>query len=251
MQTNHYSQPFSYLWFLLLPAFFLLLSGLSGCSDDEPAVVTETSVMTDIEGNVYKTVWIGNQWWMAENLRVKRFRSGEIIPELTNAIAWSESSAPAYCMFNNTDSGLGLLYNWYAVQSTQELAPVGWRIPSDEDWKELEAYLGMTADQLEATNWRGTDEGDMLKEKNTTTTGWIDWPGVWGTDAVGFDAPGGSCRVFNGEWGVPGLRHSGYWWSSTAGDECGWFRYLDYKKSGIFRYCAEPTYGFNIRCVKN
>jgi uncharacterized protein (TIGR02145 family) len=263
MNTDCYHQPIltgssvknRRKWALLvsawLPILFVLCLLGAGCSgDDDSKPVPETGSVTDIAGNVYKTVKIGNQWWMAENLKSTTFTSGEEIPKIEGQTEWASANGPAYSVFNNTAEGVGLLYNFEVITSGKGIAPAGWRVPTDEDWKILEEYLGMPVDQLDETNWRGTTEGDQLKEENTTTSGWVMYDGVWGTNATGFNAIGGSCRVFNGEWGVPGLRHSGYWWSSTAINGYGWFRYLDYQKSGIFRYAAQPTYGFSIRCVK-
>lgn len=239
------------LWSAMLCALCILIAGCSG--DDDSMPMPETGTVTDMAGNVYKTVKIGNQWWMAENLKVTTFHSGEAIPMITDQSAWASATQPAYSLYNNTAEGIGLLYNFPVITSGKGIAPAGWRVPTDEDWKILEEYLGMPAEQLDETNWRGTSEGDQLKEVTTNTTGWIIYDAryVWGTNSTGFNAIGGSCRVFNGEWGVPGLRHSGYWWSSTAINGYGWFRSLDYKKSGIFRYAAQPTYGFSIRCVKD
>jgi len=234
---------------------FTMIVGMSlpGCEDHTVTPpVNETGTIADIEGNIYKTVRIGNQWWMAENLRVTRFGSGEEIQEISDKDEWANAGLPAYCYFNNTPNGTGLLYNYYVIQNEAKIAPYGWHIPTDDDWKQLEEYIGMPVDLLDQTNWRGTTEGDQLKEESTATTGWIFYDNsVWGNNATGFSATGGSCRVFNGEWGVPVLRHSGYWWSSTTQNGYGWFRSLDYKKSGIFRYSAHPNYGFSIRCVKN
>jgi len=238
---------------LFIQIFLMTLSVvvISGCGDDAVEIpVIETGTVADVQGNIYKTVKIGNQWWMAENLNTTVYRTGEEILRIDDKLQWKTISTPAYCIYNNL-SGPGLLYNFHVLASGKEIAPEGWHVATDDDWKELEEYIGMPVGELEHNNWRGTDEGDQLKEKNTNTSGWIRYEGVWGTDEKGFTATGGSCRVFNGEWGIPGLRHSGFWWSSTANEGYGYFRSLDYKKSGIFRYAAHPNYGFSIRCVKN
>jgi uncharacterized protein (TIGR02145 family) len=227
-----------------------LLIWLAGCDDKQDDPVIETGTVTDIEGHVYKTVKIGTQWWMAENLAVTYFNDGTPLEKIEGQTAWSETTQPAYSLYRN-QSGPGLLYNFYAANSPRRIAPVGWHVATDKDWKELEEYVGLPPALLDQLNWRGEFAGDKLKEETSTNSGWVAWPGVWGTDEVGFNAIGGSCRVFNGEWGVPGLRHSGYWWTSTSSNGYGWFRYLDYKKTGIFRYNAEPNYGFSIRCVKD
>jgi uncharacterized protein (TIGR02145 family) len=233
---------------IYLSIIFIML----GCDDQKDIVpIMETGSVVDIEGNNYTTVKIGNQWWMTENLKVKRFSNGELISELRDNEAWSNAIAPGYCSFNNNGSSTGLLYNFHTIESDKNIAPYGWHVPTDEDWKILEEYLGMSVSELDETNWRGTDQGDQLKIETTGTTGWVEFEDVWGTNTTGFSALGSSCRVFNGEWGIPPLRHSEFWWTSTKSNGYGWFRSLDYKKSGIFRYNTEPNYGFSIRCVKN
>ncbi len=229
----------------------ILLVTLQSCGDDgNAAPMKETGVVTDHEGNEYKTIKIGNQWWMAEDLRVTTFASGDVIPLITDQEQWAMTSNAACAHYNNGAAGNALLYNFHVIGSGQTIAPQGWRVPSDEDWKVLEEYLGMSVAEINQTNWRGTDQGDQLKIETTTTEGWIRYDGVWGTNSSGFSATGGSCRVFNGAWGIPATRHSGYWWTSTAVNGYAWYRYLDYQKSGIFRYAAQPNYGFSIRCVK-
>jgi uncharacterized protein (TIGR02145 family) len=230
----------------------LILPMMYSCGEDDGPVQIETGSVADIQGNIYKTVRIGNQWWMAENLKSTFFTNGELIPIIPDMVEWAATTAPAYCTYNNASDGFGLLYNFHVINSGKEIAPYGWHVPTDEDWKVLEEYIGMPVGELEAINWRGTNEGDRLKvENNNDTPSWATFEGVWGTNDFGFSADGGSCRVFNGDWGFPATGRSGYWWCSTASDEYGWFRYLDYQKSGIFRYAAHPNYGFSIRCVKN
>lgn len=239
--------------FIMQVMMIAVIMTMHGCGDpDVTEPVKETGTVTDIEGNTYKTIKIGNQWWMAENLKVTHFADGQELSEITDKGEWANTSAPAFCHFNNTESGAGLLYNFHVVANESEIAPYGWHVATDEDWKILEEFIGMPADELDNTNWRGTTEGDQLKEESTSTTGWFFYDNtVWGNNASGFSAVGGSCRVYNGEWGIPVLRYSGFWWTDTSKNGYGWFRNLDYKKSGIFRFTANPNYGFSIRCVKN
>ncbi|MDZ4747371.1 MAG: fibrobacter succinogenes major paralogous domain-containing protein [Saprospiraceae bacterium] len=225
---------------------------VQGCGNDGDTILQqETGTMTDVEGNTYKTIKIGTQWWMAEDLHVTSFHSGQLIPQITDGEQWATTNQPAYSIYNNAGGEAGLLYNFHVIAAQHDIAPTGWRVPTDEDWKKLEEYLGMPLQETDQTNWRGTNQGDQLKIETTTTEGWIRYDGVWGNNSSGFSATGGSCRVFNGEWGIPPTRHSGYWWTSTVLNGYGWFRCLDYKKSGIFRFTCHPNYGFSIRCIKN
>jgi uncharacterized protein (TIGR02145 family) len=233
---------------ILLLMFFVILM-TSSCGEEETLepVKPETSTMTDIDGNTYVTVKIGDQWWMAENLKVTKFRNGDPIVNLADAAQWSSTQSPAYCLFEGNAASPGLLYNAAAVSSQQNLAPLGWRIPTDEDWKKLEQHLGLSS--VDATSWRGTDQGDKLKDLGTKS--WTRFADVWGNNESGFTAKAGGCRMPNGVWGTPGLFATAFWWTSTE-KESGkyWYRHLDYKRSDIFRQYGNGQYGFSVRCVK-
>ena len=115
--------------------------------------------ITDIDGNTYKTVTIGTQTWMAENLKVTKYNDGIAIPNVTDNTAWRELTTGALCDYGNTPSNsetYGKLYNWHAV-NTGKLCPTGWHVPSDAEWTELTDYLGGTS-----------VAGDKLKETGST-----------------------------------------------------------------------------------
>jgi uncharacterized protein (TIGR02145 family) len=106
----------------------------------------EYGTLTDQDGNIYKTITIGNQVWMAENLRTTKYNDGTAIPNVTGKSEWCALTTGAYCNYNNTKnvdtiSTYGRIYNWYAV-NTGKLAPPGWHVPNDEDWRTLTDYLG-------------------------------------------------------------------------------------------------------------
>ena len=110
-----------------------------------PAITYGT--MTDQEGNIYKTVKIGNQTWMAENLRTTKYRDGSDIPLVTVNSIWDKLKTGAYCNYNNsTDDEFiatyGRLYNWYAIDNSSKVAPNGWHVASDAEWTILVNYLG-------------------------------------------------------------------------------------------------------------
>lgn len=245
MRTANLIRTLIYLFVLLgFNVFF------SACQDDDeaPEKTFETGTVTDIEGNIYQTVKIGDQWWMAEDLKTSTFRSGALVDRVDNDEQWANTTDPAYTIYNDSPLAPGYLYNYHTVTSTENIAPEGWRVPTDEDWKELESFVGMPASQLDEINWRGTNEGDMLKVE--ATEGWLFFDGVWATNDFGFAAFGGSSRFYEGPFGVPGLKGSGFWWTADNNQGYGWYRYLDYKKSGVFRYYGHPNYGFSIRCIK-
>ena len=103
--------------------------------------------MTDQDGNVYKTITIGTQTWMAENLRTTKYRDGSNIPLVTSHASWLTLTTGAYCNYNNTTncdtiSSYGRLYNWFVTSDSRNIAPVGWHVPSEAEWQTLINYLG-------------------------------------------------------------------------------------------------------------
>lgn len=234
---------------LLITGFFLI--GNSCKKPDDP-VISETGTMTDVDGNVYKTVKIGNQWWMAENLKVKTYRNGVALQNLISQTSdWSGCTAGAFTKYELNENPPGLLYNGFAVHDSNNIAPAGWHIPSDEEWKTLEITIGMSRDNADKSGWRGSNEGDKLKM--TGTQYWQPYEGTWATNEGGFSATAGGSRIFDGLYSTPsGIVFMGFWWTSTMNQENEtWYRYLDYKKSGVFRSHDANSYGFSIRCVKD
>jgi uncharacterized protein (TIGR02145 family) len=222
--------------------------------------VTVLRTVTDIDGNVYRTVKIGNQWWMAENLKVTHYRDGDPIPNVTDETMWSILTTGAYCNYdNNADNAAiyGRLYNWYVGMDYIE--PRGWHVPSDDEWKELEMFLGMSQEEADSifwfnSDWRGVDAnaGGKLKE-----TGTIHWkkPNEGATNESGFSALPGGIRYRTGPYNYKS--YGAFFWTSTSqgsggGCEGAFNRYLSYGSSGICRghwNCAGN--GCSIRCVKN
>ncbi|MBL0095387.1 MAG: fibrobacter succinogenes major paralogous domain-containing protein [Bacteroidetes bacterium] len=241
----------SSLRFLL---FFLLyfVLGLSACKDDdETTPMLETGTMIDVDGNIYKTVLIGGKWWMAENLRVKHYRDGQAVNELVEDTTWSQGAA-AYSVHPDATTAMGYLYNWEAVSNTAGLAPDGWHIATDEEWKQLESAVGMESSEIVKTGWRGSIEGDALKAEGTDN--WNRFDPVWATNSSGFTALSGSCRLYNGKFGYPGRLYTGFWWTASeniADNSKAWYRYLDYKTSEVFRQYLQKEYGMSVRCVKD
>jgi len=220
-------------------------------SGPDPDCGLETDSVTDIDGNVYQTVKIGDQWWMAENLKVTHYRNGDPIPNVTDSATWCNLTTGAYCHYDNNEDNVdiyGRLYNAYTVYDSRHLAPEGWHVPSDAEWKQLEMYLGMSQAEADGSSWRGTDEGGKLKE--TGTTNW-DAPNTGATNESGFTAlPGGFRNVYG--YFISMAKYA-YFCSSTAlpGDSV-WMRYLNNSKSQIARgVCPPGNVGFSIRCVKN
>lgn len=192
----------------------------------------------DIEGNTYAVITIGNQYWMAENLKVTRFNDGNPIQNITDDREWWLRDKPAFSWMDNDREkyieDYGALYNWYAVDSGK-LCPVGWKIPTDSDWQELIDYLG------------GEDvAGDKLKIKGADY-----WKSqnVLLADEVKFSALPGGLRYFRGFY-TTGI--NGTWWSSTEHSKSdAWYRTIDYKFRSIDRYYYDKSTGLSVRCIMN
>jgi uncharacterized protein (TIGR02145 family) len=212
--------------------------------------VSLAGTVTDIDGNVYQTVAIGTQEWMVENLKVTHYRNGDSIPNVPDVTDWSGLTTGAYCEYDNDISNVatyGRLYNWYAVSDSRNIAPTGWHVPTDDEWKQLEMTLGMSQAQADSIGWRGTTEGGKLKEVGTTH--WLT-PNTGATNESGFSAlPGGYRYFYHGNYSDMG--NSDYFWSSTQYSAYAWYRTLYYNRSGLHRNLNYREDGFSVRCVND
>jgi uncharacterized protein (TIGR02145 family) len=208
-----------------------------------------TGSVTDIDGNVYSTVKIGDQWWMAENLKVTRYRNSDQIPNIINDSQWPDLTTGAYSAYNNDDGSIadyGLLYNGYAASDSRNIAPLGWHVPTDDEWKQLEIFLGMSQSDADEIFWRGTDQGAKIKE--TGTDHWA-FPNSSATNSTGFSARGAGYRA--GDLGdFRALTAEAYFWSNATGTNA-WHRLLAAGNSNINRYNSLKVNGFSIRCVRD
>jgi uncharacterized protein (TIGR02145 family) len=211
-----------------------------------------TGTVTDIDGNEYQTVKIGDQWWMAENLRVTHYQNGSAIPHVPDGKEWGDLTTGGYAAYENDTENLipyGLLYNWFAAVDSQGICPEGWHVPTDEEWMALEIYLGMPKSEVDTIGWRGTDEGGKLKEAGTDH--WLG-PNSGATNETGFTAlPGGgraSEPIYKGGYFYFG-EHTAIWSSSEHSTKEGLFRVLEYDESRIKRNKYLKTNGFSIRCI--
>ena len=217
------------------------------------AVDNPTLTVTDIDGNVYQTLVIGNQEWMTENLKVTHYRNGDQIPNITNNGDWYGLSSGAYGVFNNTPANAdtyGNLYNWYAVDDSRNIAPEGWHVPTDEEIMELEMALGMSLEQADSTEWRGTNEGSKLAGRaDLWTNGALENDPEFDTSGLSF-LSGGYRYSINGCFYYMG--DTGYFWSSTEiYTELAWYRYLNYDNATVYRYTNHKLFGFSVRCVRD
>ena len=197
---------------------------------------------TDYDGNSYNTVQIGQQCWMAENLKTTHLNNGVSIPLVQDSTSWGNSSSAAYCYYNL--SSYGCLYNYYAVDGNQ-LCPSGWHVPAyDEVFTEL-------YNSLEGASVGG-------KMKTTGTTYWLS-PNEGATNSSGFSARGGGYRwTSNSEANYLNVKEYGLFWISTTYDGTYAYDYdLEYNESSLFRrgysfvdYAFDKRYGLSVRCLR-
>jgi uncharacterized protein (TIGR02145 family) len=188
---------------------------------------------TDFEGNVYDTVAIGTQVWMKQNLKVSKYRNGDLISNF-----WSLYTG-AYATYNNTaanDSIYGKLYNWYAVADPRGLCPTGWHVPSNAEWSTLENFLG----------GRLVAGGEM----KAVSSLWIP-PNTGATNSSGFTGLPGGYRTNSGAFLL--LGYNAYFWSSTeAATNLGWYRGgMVYNSVANSQSTNHKWDGFSVRCVRD
>ncbi len=204
----------------------------------QPSPITTT--ISDLDGNTYNTITIGNQVWMKENLKVSKYRNGDIIPQVQDPNQWSNLTTGAWCYYTNQSSnGLvyGKLYNWYAVNDSRGLAPQGWHIPNYNEWNELDYFLGTIA-----------VSGGKMKE--TGTTHWAS-PNTGATNESNFTGLPGGLRLNAGNF--ESIGKLGYWWSSEPALSLeGPLNYhLGHNYTYLMTYHNYKEYGFSVRCIKD
>ena len=230
----------------LVFALFVLLASFIYGQDS-------TGTVIDTDGNVYKTIKIGNQWWMAENLKVTHYRNGDKILKETSRNKWSDLSSGAYCVYDNDESNAaiyGNLYNWYAVKDARNIAPQGWHVATDKEWKQLEMVLDMNGSEADDYGWRGTNQGSkMAGNASLWENGELKDDAEFGES--GLSALSGGYRdCSNGYYRDMGF--SALFWSFTEfNNDYAWIRYLNYTFSDISRNHNDKRYGFSVRCVRD
>jgi uncharacterized protein (TIGR02145 family) len=211
--------------------------------------VTET--VSDIDGNVYQIAKIGDQWWMAENLRTTRYADGMLI-----------SGVYAYEDEDSNAQNYGGLYTFNAVvngnesnnsnpSGVQGVCPTGWHVPSDAEWQQLEMYLGMTEEEAGDIGWRKHEIAGKLKSTRTEPISHPRWnePNIEATNESGFTALPGGYKDKENDFHL--IWRYGYWWTSTESFTKfrAWYRGLDYGFPGVLRYRTDKQVGLSVRCV--
>jgi len=224
-------------------------NGASAADEIVVLIIEERIIgpVTDVDGNVYQTVKIGTQWWMAENLKTTKYNDGSPIPLVTDNTAWSNLTTPGYCWYENSTANrdtYGGLYTWAAAMNgaagstpnsngIQGVCPAGWHVPSSLEWRNLTDYLG----------GEGVAGGKL---KETGTIHWAD-PNTGATNESGFTALPGGLRSYSGVFKNVG--YYGYWWSSSQYDAYMiWYWSMHYN-ADVSNYFTGKIAGFSVRCV--
>ncbi len=214
----------------------------TGYSDE--VVFTQLEPVTDNEGNAYSVVTIGTQVWLGENLKTTRYNDGTAIPYVIEGINWANTTTPAFCWYDNSEPGIkttyGGLYNWYAA-NTGKLCPVGWHVPTADEYGVLLTYLG----------------GDKIAGGKLKETGTVHWaePNLGATNGSGFTfLPGGGRYNIYSEGGAfADIGQYGYLWSTTTGtDAAKAFSFnfgFDLDLVGKNEFSKRD--GSSVRCLKN
>lgn len=234
----------------------IILAMFSSCKKDE----VKPFVLTDFDGNEYKTVTIGSQEWMAENLRTTKYADGAEIQFISNGEDWAAATEGSYCWFNDDETNAGTygaLYNWYTI-ATDKLCPTGWHVPTDEEWEILENYLAENGYNYDGSVGGGREK---IAKALASDTGWdgsdnegsignTDYPEY--RNKSGFTAlPGGTREGGMGMFSVAG--GFGYFWTSTEVDPgfLAYGRILCNYNAHIDVYPVYEKYGYSVRCIKD
>ena len=197
----------------------------------------------DVENNTYKTVYIGTQQWMGENLKVSKYSDGTTIPNITDNTQWASNTKGAWCYYDNNaanNAKYGKLYNWYAVSKTtngnKNVCPTGWHVPTYAEWRVLTDYLGGSS-----------VAGGKLKEAGTTS--WNS-PNFEASNTSLFTGLPGGGRYYDGLYKFIG--DFGYWWSSTElNTGTAWYRPLSYYGGDANGDNDDTRSGFSVRCLRD
>ena len=246
-------------------SLLLLLVAFAACKkedapDPDPAPTPPAQGVADIDGNYYDTLTIGGLTWFTGNLRTTRFRNGDTIPFDTSNAFWGTTD-PLCTVLDNDPANkavYGLLYNWRAVEDTRGLCPDGWHASTDDDWKHLEAYLGMDSAEVHANSASyGGNPGAGPRGTAANVAGQLKSPAHWPViDPAATNSSGMTvlpARARQAQQGGFLAGDNAFFWTSGSG---GWYRQLMAGSTGVIRRSPgqssdTPGAGYSCRCVKD
>ena len=234
-----------------------LLSAYGDCGAEES--VWQCGDPLEYQGYDYETVQIGGQCWFAENLRAENYTNEDVIPDGLSNPEWVSTTTGARSFYGedgndcNSDCDeelnlamYGRMYNGYAIMDERGVCPQSWSVGTDADWKELELLVGMNPSEIDATGFRGVDEGQKLKASQLSTPSWN------GTNEFDMNISAGSGRAwsYGTMWGV-GIQCCAYYWTSTFENTGHFARVFSMEESRIERAEYPLASGMYVRCIKD
>jgi len=234
--------------------------------NENPEINTQLGTVSDYDGNSYSTIQLGDQRWMINNLRTTHYADGTAIPLIENVSVWAALGydEKACCFYNNNKNNeaqtYGALYSWAAVMNgnlstnnnpggVQGVCPDGWHVPSDNEWKELEMFLGMTQAEADLKGLRGTNEGSRLaNSRDLWLDGYLVNDSAFGS--IGFIAQPAGGRRYDGTFDHIG-DNVNFWTATEYSNVRAWGRHIYSSYTSVHRYYNVKSDGFSVRCVKD
>ena len=225
----------------LLNGGYVIIPGISAANNGGSG---SANTVTDVQGNVYATVQIGTQRWMAENLRTTKFCNGEDIPQISNDNNWNTATTPGWCVYNadpTNDTLFGKLYNWFTVSDPRNACPCGWHVPSDAEFTTLTDFLGTES-----------VAGGKMKAIGTLSGG----DGLWSianfeaTNESGFTGLPGGGRASGAQFSGVNV-NAWFWNSSSYTATTAWRRIIENLSPGVTRSEVNKKTGCSVRCVQD
>jgi uncharacterized protein (TIGR02145 family) len=215
-----------------------------------------TPTVTDVDGNIYNTVQIGTQCWTQSNLKVSKYRNGDVITTGLSVVDWANTLSGACAIYNDDPSNnliYGKLYNHYAVTDIRGLCPTGWHVPSSDDWNVMTIFLDPNSDTTCHTcsgHIISNTAGAMMKSTLTQPQqgGWPQ-PNSTATNISGFSGLPGGFRDWYWNYYLAGL--AGDFWTSTQINTLGNSRRLAWDFNNFSQSVGLRTHGFSVRCLKD
>jgi uncharacterized protein (TIGR02145 family) len=220
---------------------FVIIPGLSVANTTTKPTSGYGPTIKDVDGNEYKTVYIGTQQWMGENLKTSKYSDGTPIPNVIDNTQWSNNTTGAWCYYNNdalNNDKYGKLYNWYAVSPTtngnKNVCPTGWHVPTDGEWILL-------TDSLGGANLAG----GKLKEVGASWNS----PNEDATNTSKFSAYPAGYRYLYGDFYDFG-KYTGWWSTKDLGSEA-WNSFITNNLGPAYLNQNPKQTGFSVRCLKD
>lgn len=242
------------LYTIVISILAISLSTVVQCGTSSDKEVDESFVcgemLTDLDGNHYRTVKIGDKCWMADNLRTTSFSDGTIISNYPVEADWRTTSTAAWVYYGNqssNDDDYGKIYNWFAVTDSRGICPAGWNVPGDDDWKSMEQAIGMANDDADGTGWRGNKENVGGKLKTTGTEFW-ETPNEGASNESGFSGMPSGLRYPDGRFVSLG-RSAFYWTSTWHSISEAYGRAIVFSRGEVSRGIYRKDFGFSVRCI--